>query len=68
MKLFEIPEKEPDKPGITCRHCEFVIRNYWNKNLKYCSQQPRSGGKYKKIKSGDQACNRYIDNRLTNRV
>ena len=65
MKLFEVPEKEPDKPGVTCRHCDFMIRNYWNKNLKYCSQQRGKGQNHKKIKSSDPACNRYIDKRLT---
>lgn len=59
MKLFDIPI---EKPEITCRTCEFKFKHTYGKML-YCSKfkQPGTAYGFKKIKSGDKACELYSE-------
>lgn len=62
LKQLSLFEPEEIKPvvipvGMRCKNCIHMIRNMYNKNLKYCSKQNQKGtstGK-KKIGSNDSA-------------
>lgn len=59
LNLFEPVEIKPlPKPEKRCKGCKFLIRNNWNRNIKYCTKQRGKGTStgWKKIKSNSAAC------------
>lgn len=60
LQLIQVPI-QPKEKGETCRNCIFLVRNYYNENLKYCAKlkSNRTGNGMRKIKSGDPACTMF---------